>query len=43
MLLINAIPIILPIPNKTKKYSIDSKPKKIEAVNATILPLPAIP
>ena len=41
--LITAIQTILPIPNKTKKYIIVSKPINTDAVNATILPLPAIP
>jgi hypothetical protein len=41
--LITAIPTILPIPNKTKKYIIVSKPINADAVNATRPPLPAIP
>ena len=41
--LMAVILIVLPIPNKIKKYIIVSKLTIVEAVNATRLPLPAIP
>ena len=37
------MPIILPKPNKIKKYIIVSKPLIVDAINATRLPVPAIP
>lgn len=41
--LATVIPIMLPIPNKIKKYIIISNPLIVDAVSATRLPLPAIP